>query len=71
MSFKIGICLLLFGILLTNAGVDNGAYFFLAGLFAGIIGLVVAIAGASEKTKNTNNEEAIHDNGNEYREDKK
>lgn len=71
MSFKIGIGLLLFGILLTNAGVDNGAYFFLAGLFVGVIGLMLVIGGASEKTKNTNNEEAIHDNSNEDREDKK
>lgn len=71
MSFKIGIGLLLFGILLTNAGVDNGAYFFLAGLFVGVIGLILIIGGASENTKNANNEEAIHDNSNEDREDKK
>lgn len=45
MGYKLGIGLLLFGILLSNgSGFDYGGYFFLAGAFLGVIGLMIVIA---------------------------
>lgn len=45
MGYKLGIGLLLFGILLSNGSVlDYGGYFFLAGLLFGFIGLILIIA---------------------------
>lgn len=45
MGYKLGIGLLLFGILLSNGSVlDYGGYFFLAGLLFGFIGLILVIA---------------------------
>lgn len=44
MKFKIGIGLLLLGIILSNGSLYNG-YWFLAGLIIGGIGLVLVVAG--------------------------
>lgn len=44
MKFKIGVGLLLFGILLANGAVfDIGSWFFLAGGFIGAVGLIMII----------------------------
>lgn len=51
MGYKLGIGLLLFGILLSNLSADvDGGYFFVVGLLFGIVGLIqVAVAHSREK----------------------
>ncbi|MGN0683620.1 MAG: hypothetical protein ACI4JY_08100 [Oscillospiraceae bacterium] len=51
MKFKIGIGLLLFGIILSNGNIYNG-YWFLAGLIIGGIGLaLVVLSSENDKQK--------------------
>lgn len=52
MKFKIGVGLLLFGILLANGAVfDIGSWFFLVGGFIGAIGLVMIFLSDDKERK--------------------
>lgn len=52
MKFKVGVGLLLFGILLANGSVfDIGSWFFLVGGFIGAIGLVMIFLSDDKEQK--------------------